>query len=383
MASSVLATALGLSRSGRRRLFRGRLAGRPYLLARRPSGEEDLWSIYVSLPLPGAFRVVRRGPPGKLWIGDPAFDGELRALGEAPVLRSFLDGAMRSRLRRLFAEGTECFRASRRGLVLRIRLPLLKDREARFVSDLLSLVQHLAEPTSLRDRLLGVALNDGEVRVRAAAAEVLLRECADAEDEEIARICSALAASRAIRTRLRLDAIWALTALAAEQSTEPLLRLLKAEPPEVVQVAVARLVECAPTEIISQLPELVTHRSARVAVEAVRGLGQLGGSGAESTLQSCLLDETRVEIRAAAVTALGRVGRQPRTAQLLRAMARNRRNPERRRAKLALGELQARLPPAGSLGFWDERGGGELSLSSLRAARRRPGATNRLPSSFK
>lgn len=265
--------------------------------------------LVLSLPLHGAdFTIDRRGSAQGVWLGDPQFDSSFQTTGDLRAIRALLSYKVRRALQAVMALGV--YRVV--FCPEQVRFEMCSPPDVSFLTALYTLVQELSRPMLLRDRLLATALQDPEVRVRTGAAEVLLddlRAGCSLDTKTISQMAYTLAASSYVRRRLRLDAAWVLADLNPQLSIPQLLKLIKADDPEVTRVAVRFLGQRSASEVSSTvLLALLDHDHEGIASDVVRSLGRLEGIGFEVRLQEILNQETRVEVLMVAVEVMGDIG---------------------------------------------------------------------------
>lgn len=289
------------------------------------------------------------------WTGDPAFDGCVAIRGHEATARALLGSSLRHQLRRWSEAGLCSLRVEAHGLVAELR-----EAWGAYHRQALSSVVHRLTGVEPVAALLQIATQDPEVRVRAGAAETLLKTCRGRP--ELSRVAMTLARSENVRVRHRLDALWLLSV----DAPESLFELVDVRQPEVltrVLVALSDLDEGS--RVASQTAELLQHPDPRVAEAAARLVGRSLDPVFEPILISGLSSGPSV-VRTAAAEALGSLGRSPRAARALRDLSHRPRETRSLRlaAKAALDAVSERLPSAGSMAVLEpEESEGTLSLT--------------------
>ena len=352
-----------------------RLCGFPCVVT-NADGRAGGWVVKFPIAQAGVWRVERR-LSGYLsgsrqlaarshLLGDPCFDGEFQIVGDGGIARSAMNHRVRRSIHLLFGQGVRCIQGLPSGLSIWLGPETLTATHSVILSALKDLLQQLAEGPPILDRLLKVAVEDPEVRVRVGATECLLRWLRRSRRPDlIGRYCSVLACSSSVRQRLRLDAVWVLWSVGTTHAAPQLMRVVGVEDREVAWLAVTLLAKAAHPAAASVFVFLSGHPDMAIAREAIAALGAMVDAPIESALRRIMVVDARLEIRSAAAVALGCVGRQTETATLLRQCL-NFDTPRslRRVAREALQRVEARLPGPGALSHATTTQEGQLSLSS-------------------
>ncbi|MEL6189156.1 MAG: hypothetical protein AAFU79_31430, partial [Myxococcota bacterium] len=340
-------------RAGRRAPQRVTVGTHPATLGRRRRGG----LLYVTLATGVRVHLHRRRQDGLPWMGDPAFDRMLVPEGPDPrSVRAILDAPVRELAMTLMGVGVHRLGFGPRGLSFDLDLADLRPEPmADAVRDLVDTLP--AASFDVNARLLRVALEDPEVRVKSGAAEALLAGGEDVAPDAV----RALAESAAVRPWLRIDALWALERW--PRAAEVWRGLVRDPCSEVAVHALERIGErrgeVARADVLAALDD---PRDA-VAAAAVRALGGLLTDEVEVRAR---LDDGRTEVRRAAVEAAAAHAVTPETAQRLGELMRSDGGREfRRQVARALERMRGRLPPSGALGLVPfEASTGTLSLTA-------------------
>lgn len=279
----------------------------------------------------------------RLYLGDPAFDAVFVLGGDEAVARARLDAVARAALVALEPE-LVALEVDGAGWSVDFDPHAAVDEDA-----LARLARHWSPPMEFDGGLLEVALEDPEVRVRAGAAEVLLRRAPQLGEAAAGRLLTPLILGVRVRPRHRADALWRLSRWAPAGARVLLPHLLEVEDEAVRADALSWAASLGASEARPRVLEALSDPSPRVTEAAWAALAELGGLEDLPLLRTAWREGARAA-KLAALRGFARLGGAPERAALRLAERRVSKDAELSAALESTVEaLDTRLPPAGAL----------------------------------
>lgn len=314
--------------------------------------------LHLRVRCPTAPRLeLRRPRRGRRAVGDMAFDGVFEVLGPLDRARGVLTAEVRAAALALARFEVVRVRLTATGCSFFVDACSPPPGLVAAVSSFLEAVPLVRADWA---RLLEVALDDPELRVRAGAAEAVLSMVPGLEAAVAETVCVALITSSAVRPRLRVDALWQLEQRST-RAAELWPQLVDSSATDLAAHALSRFAEHRPQEARAAVLAALEDARAPVREAALRGLVYIG----EEPRLCRLLDHADPGTVVAAAEALGAKSRSTRSArQLERVMTRVGVRVIRLAAQAALTRVKSRLPGPGTLALVEPPAdGGTLSIT--------------------